>query len=589
MADIFISYSSKDRAIASKLVDQLRRSGFSVWIDESGIEAATSWSKEIAAALGGCQTMLLLLSASSLASKNVGKELSAATELEKHILPIELEAVKLSGDFLYHLSGLQRAQLSDFEGIVRSLIKLGVGRSGTSTQDGVEAPLRPTQGKMNVDERKSLMILPFEDLSPTADNGWFADGIVSEMISALSNVKALRIADNQATKEFKQYRGQLVTYAREMNIRYFVQGDVRKFSDNIKITSRLLDIETGDHLWQDSMKGTMEDIFDIQEEVAEKVVEGLKVHLASDEKKKLAERGTENAEAYELYLKAHEYSARQTKEGFELSIQLITEAIKLDPAYAVLYQFKATSIALLYRGYDRTPGLLDEAETLCTEALRLKPDLFAVYHPLSLICLLRNQFGEAEEAARAYIVKDPLNFHSHFALGYFYMESGQPAKAIAPFEEAIRLKPDSLQILWNLMTNCDSAGERAQCAHWATVLLPYFERYLKLHPDEEAIRVNRAVALLMSGRTEDAHAAAMKLSNLKDGSSLYNTACLFSLLGNHLEALRTFRNAIEAGFRNIRLLKEFLTDETDGILALQGTPEYEEVKRMVEALEVTIG
>ncbi len=135
--------------------------------------------------------------------------------------------------------------------------------------------------------------------------------------------------DAATTKEYKAYKGHLVTYAKEMQIRYFVQGDVRKFGDNIKISVRLLDIETGDHLWQDSMKGTMNDIFDIQEKVAEKVVEGLKVHLATDEKKKLAERGTENAEAYELYMKASEYFYRQTKEGYHLAVQLITKLLSL--------------------------------------------------------------------------------------------------------------------------------------------------------------------------------------------------------------------------------------------------------------------
>jgi adenylate cyclase len=177
------------------------------------------------------------------------------------------------------------------------------------------------------------MILPFEDMSPTGDNGWFADGLGAELISALSNVKSLRVSDQQATKDYKRYQGTLPNYAKEMSIRYFIQGSVRKFGDQIKITSALLDIESGDQLWQDSMKGTMEDIFDIQEKVAEKVVEGLKVHLAHDEKKKLAERGTENAEAYELYMKANEYFNRQTKEGFRLAGQLFTEAIKLDPGY----------------------------------------------------------------------------------------------------------------------------------------------------------------------------------------------------------------------------------------------------------------
>ena len=117
--------------------------------------------------------------------------------------------------------------------------------------------------------------------------------------------------------------------------------------------------------------------------------------------------------------------------------------------------------------------------------------------------------------------------------------------------------------------------------------LPYFERHLKLHPDDEGKRVWHANLLQWSGRTDDAFAAAMKLANLKDGTSLYNTACLFGRLGDPSEALRTFGKAIEAGFRDIRLLKEFLTEEKEGVLALQGTAEYKEVKRMVEKLEAT--
>ncbi|HZK76410.1 MAG TPA: TIR domain-containing protein [Candidatus Kapabacteria bacterium] len=585
---IFISYSRTDSEQAQRLAESLGAAGFGVWIDRAGIGGADSWSKEIVEAIDECGALIVLLSANSIASNNVVREVSLAFESKKCILPVELEPITLPSDFRYQLAGIQRAQLSDFEGIVRSLTKLGVERNDISLPLGTGSDLtnRPTP---TVDLRKSLMILPFEDLSPTADNQWFADGIASELISALSNVKALRIADNQATKEFRSYHGQLTTYAHTMNIRYFVQGDVRKFGDNIKISVRLLDIETGDHLWQDSMKGTMNDIFDIQEKVAEKVVEGLKVHLAEGEKKKLAEplvrTGTENAEAYELYMKASEYFNRQTKEGIQLAVQLLTEAIKLDPAYARAYQYKANALAELYRNYDRTPALLDEAETLCKEALRLKPDLYTVYYPLSMIYIHRGQFDEAEEAAREYIRKDPQNYSSHFALGFFYMESGQPAKAIALYEEAVRLKPDYLPILWNLVNICYSAGEREKCGDWARVALPYIERHLKLHPDDEGKRVWHALLLSYSGRTDEAYAAAMKLTNLKDGISLFNTAFLFGKLGDRPETLRTFRKAIEAGFRDIRHLKEFLTDEKEGVLALQGTPEYEIAKQMVEKIE----
>jgi adenylate cyclase len=461
--------------------------------------------------------------------------------------------------------------MTNIDAVIRALGKLGLTATSAPSIKLVK----------ETDARKSLMILPFEDLSPTGDNGWFADGIVSELINALSNVKALRLSDTQATKEFKSYKGQLAAYAKVMNIRYFLQGDIRKFGDQIKISIRLLDIESGDYLWQDTLKGTMSDIFDIQESVAEKVVEGLKVHLASDEKKKLGERGTENGEAYELYLKAIEYFLRQTKEGFRLADQLFTEAIKLDPGYAEAYRFKARALAGLYRNYDRDPALLDEAETLCKEALRLNTDLFAVYSPLSNIYMQRGMLAEAEEAAREFIRKDPQNYNSHFTLGFFYANTGQSDKSIAPFEESVRLKPDNLPALFNLANNCDGAGEREKCVHWATVALPYYERYLKLHPDDENRLVSHANLLQWSGRTEAARAAAIELKNMKDGNSLFNIAALFGRLGDTSEALVTFRKAIEAGFKDTRHLKEFLTE---GIVALAGTPEYEEVRGMVEKL-----
>jgi adenylate cyclase len=328
----------------------------------------------------------------------------------------------------------------------------------------------------------------------------------------------------------------------------------------------------------------MNDIFEIQEAVALKVVEGLKVHLASDEKKKLAERETENAEAYELFLKAREYFFRQTKEGFRFAVQLLTEAIKLDKGYSQAYQFKANALTSLYRDYDRDTALLDEAETLCKEALRLNTEHFAVYYPLSQIYMHRGQIAEAEETAKEFIRKDPQNFLSHGTLGWFYMNTGQNDKAIDSFEESVRLKPDDIAGLWNLVVNCDGAGKREKCSHWPVVALPQCERHLKLHPDDESKLVWHAILLQLSGRTEAAHAAAIKLKSLKDGMSLYNTAFLFNRLGDKSEALVTIRKAIESGFKNTRHLKEFLNDEKDGLAALAGTPEYEEVRGMVEKL-----
>jgi len=464
--------------------------------------------------------------------------------------------------------------MTNIDAIIRAIGKLGL-----------EATQAPTLKLVKeTDSRKSLMILPFEDLSPTGDNGWFTDGIVSELIQALSNVKSLHLMDAQTTKDFKRYQGTLPVYAREMNIRYFVQGDVRKFGDNIKINSRLLDIETGDHLWQDSLKGTMDDIFDIQEKVAEKVVEGLKIHLDTDEKQKLAERGTENAEAYELYLKGGEYYDRQTKEGIELSVQLYSEAIALDVGYALAYSSKAASLASLYRNYSRDVGLLDEGLALIREALRLKPDLWHAKSALSLILMLQGKFEDAERAAREYVRNVPDKFYSHFALGFFYATTGQYANAIATFEEALKKMPDNLTGLWNLVLSCNYAKEASKQKEYALVAIPKFEKQLKLFPDDENKRVHHALLLHFADKDEEAKAAARKLGDLKDGLSLYNTAFLQNELQDYEAALITFARAIEAGYRDIQDLKSFLEDDK-GIGTLKGTPEWEKARLMMEKIE----
>jgi len=576
MADIFISYSSKDREKAEQLTELLASAGLSVWIDKSGIEAATSWSEEIVNALDACKAFIVMLSPSSIESKNVVREVALAFEKNKKILPLDLEPVTIPASMQYHLAGLQRTAMTNIDAIIRAISKLGL-----------EATQAPTLKLVKeTDSRKSLMILPFEDMSPTADNGWFADGLSSELISALSNVKSLRVADPQATKDFKRYQGTLPKYAQEMSIRYFVQGDVRKFGDNIKITSRLLDVETGDFLWQDSLKGTMDDIFDIQEKVAEKVVEGLKIHLGSDEKEKLAERGTENAEAYELYLKGIEYFERNTKEGFELAAQLMSEAIALDEGYAQAYANKANAFAALYHTYQPDARLLDEGLLLIQEALRLKPDLWKAYHPLSQILLLQGKLEEAESTVKDYIRNAPDDYLSHASLGVFYGETGQSVKAITSYEEALKRKPENLVTQFNIVNSCYSAKELVKLKIYSDMAIPKFEKHLKLFPDDEGNRVHHAVLLHFAGRDDEAKVAARKLSDLKDGNSLYNTACLQCALKDYEAGLATFSKAIEAGYRNIQHLKEFLEYEDDGgsIGTLKGTPEWEKARLMVEKL-----
>src|SRR3954470_2573464 len=126
MPDIFISYSSKDREQAQLLTELLASAGLSVWIDQAGIDVATSWSKEIVDAIDKCKALVVLLSPSSIASINVVKEISLAAERHKKILPLDLEPVTLPNEIAYHLTGLQRTSMTNIDAVIRALGKLGL-------------------------------------------------------------------------------------------------------------------------------------------------------------------------------------------------------------------------------------------------------------------------------------------------------------------------------------------------------------------------------------------------------------------------------------------------------------------------------
>ena len=573
MADIFISYSSKDKEKADQLSELLVSAGLSVWIDQSGIDVATSWSEEIVEAIDSCRAFIVMLSSSSIESHNVIKEVSLASEKRKKILPLDLEPVEIPKSMQYALAGIQRAPMTNIDAIIRALGKLGL-----------EATQAPTLKLVKeTDSRKSLMILPFEDLSPTADNQWFADGIVSELIGALSNIKSIRLADNQATKEFKNYHGQLSAYAHAMSIRYFVQGDVRKFGDQIKISTRLLDIESGDHLWQDSMKGTMEDIFDIQEKVAEKVVEGLKIHLAPEEKKKLTERGTENAEAYELYLKGSEYYSCQTKSDFERALALFEESVRLDPNFALAHALIANSLQEMYRTYSRTPSFLERAEQSAERIRELEGETAQYAWVKSSISLRRGDLESALGYANRAIEIDPNYALGYDALGFVYQSLGDLAGAVSAVKDYVRLRENDKAGHFTLLAALSelpaTSENRAELQESAERAIPIYERYIRLNPDDYHARVQFANILQWADRRAESLLEADKLSAVDslDGVACYNLACIYLNALDTVKGLSLLRRSVGKGYQNI---EDFRRDPD--LAPLRGMPEFEELVRELE-------
>ncbi len=147
------------------------------------------------------------------------------------------------------------------------------------------------------------------------------------------------------------------------------------------------------------------------------------------------------------FSKRREYFPARAKKAFSLRHSFTPKRSRSIPRMPMPIQYKANALATLYRSYTRDPALLEEGLTLINEARRLKPDLWAAYNPLSIILMLQGKYAEAEAAAQEYIRNAPEDFLSHFALGFFYANTGQSAKAIAPFEESLKRKPEYLASL----------------------------------------------------------------------------------------------------------------------------------------------
>jgi TolB-like protein len=322
--DLFISYSRNDTEKAVRLSDFLQSHGYSVWIDLNRLEAATLWTSEIVRAISECKAFILLLSPNSIDSKNVVRELALASEKGKHVLPIRCEHAVIPESMEYPLAGIQRVPFGEDEMLLHALTHLGL-TVGESRQSIVSRQLPATKrryGRLTSSiavtvcaisaayfvwprshpigltmpvvqsHLATLMIMPLEDLSRSHDLAWFADGLVSELVHSVSSIKGIRMIDQSTSFSYRGTSRQSAAIAKELNVRYFVEGSVRRSGTQFRLVLQLFDHEKGAYMWKDEFEGTVNDVFKIQEAIARKVLAGMELSLSADEDYRLAMRGT---------------------------------------------------------------------------------------------------------------------------------------------------------------------------------------------------------------------------------------------------------------------------------------------------------
>jgi serine/threonine-protein kinase len=367
----------------------------------------------------------------------------------------------------------------------------------------------------SVDERPSVAVLPFANLSTDPDQEYFCDGTAEEIISALARVQGLRVVARTSAFAFKGRNEDVREIGRHLDVGALVEGSVRRSGDRLRINAQLLDVRDGSPLWSERFDRRLEDIFAIQDEIALAIVEGLKVRLLAGEKASLVRRHTDNVEAHHAYLGALFEWNRMSPEGFTRCQELLREAIRLDPGFAPAYARLADSFTSVTWWADQPPTeALAHARPLVEQALALDPRL-AHAHTVAAQCTAffeRNRVA-AERSFRRAVDLAPGDATAQVSLSIFLMGTTHAEEASQRARLALRIDPLS-------PTNSVWAGIVLVLSGHSDEGLSVIERQATMTPHLWMPRYFQSLTLALHGRLSEARAAAQSALDLSGGSSL---------------------------------------------------------------------
>jgi serine/threonine protein kinase/Flp pilus assembly protein TadD len=326
-------------------------------------------------------------------------------------------------------------------------------------------------------EADAIAVLPFENASGDPDSEYLSDGITETLINSLSQLGRLKVLARSKVFRYKGRKDDPLELGRELNVRAVLTGRVFQRGETMVIGAELMDVAKGWQLWGERYKRKLDDIFDVQEEIARVIFDKLRVKLSPTEEKKLARRYTENAEAYQLYLKGLYFSARWLPQELQKAVQYCRQAIEKDPALAPAHATMAATYSMLgFYGYIPPHDAFPKAKAAAQRALAIDEDLSEAHAALSLahvlydwdwpaaeregqrgvqlnsdqplapqavsIChMVAGRFDEAIEAQRRAVELDPLSPSSNHVLGAYFYFARRYDDAIEQEKKTVELDP----------------------------------------------------------------------------------------------------------------------------------------------------
>ncbi|MEW6511241.1 MAG: protein kinase [Bacteroidota bacterium] len=306
---------------------------------------------------------------------------------------------------------------------------------------------RPTGRRAGV--ARSIAVLPFADISPGKDNQYISDGLTEEIIAKLSRLRNIRVLLRTAVMNYDRAGKSARQIASDLGVEYVLEGSVRKHGFDLRITMQLIDADQDAYLWAETYDGSMDDVFVMQEKVADRVVKALKVRVTPTEKRTLEHRGTEDPEAYQLYLRGRYFWNKRSGEGHRTAIRYFEEAIAKDPGYALAWAGVADSYNLITEFAPAARQEFDQrAYAAVRKALELDPRLAEAHASYGSLTMINEwDWKTSERELKLAIKLNPNYATAHHWYAEWAQCRGRTSEAIASITRAAELDPLSPAIL----------------------------------------------------------------------------------------------------------------------------------------------
>ena len=524
MAKLFLSYARADLDAAQRLADALAEAGHDVWWDRH-LHGGSRFGKEIDQELAAADAILVLWSRDSGESAWVQDEAAEGRDSGR-LVPLLIDGSKPPLGFRQYQS-IEMADWRAGDDRLHSVLAAVAKICGAADEMEPSASGKTKTGP-------SICVLPFANMSGEPEQEYFSDGISEDIITDLSKISALSVVARNTAFTFKGSAVDVPAIARKLGVSHVLEGSVRKSGARVRITAQLIDGAAGDHIWAERWDRDLDDVFAIQDEISQAIVGALKLRLLPEEKKAIENRGTESAEAYDLYLMARQYwitGNHGDRRREERVIRICNRATEIDPGYARAWALMAIAQSSLHFGFSGNEET-DDGVAAASRALELDPTIAEAHCPLARAFAERRQFPEADAEIAAALALDPDSWEVNKEAARMLYRQRRIDEATKHFKKATEVMETDFHA-WGMLFTCYHAqGRQELLIPTAEKLLEQVQRVLAEDPDNGAALSLGAAGLAVLGQGDRARQWIGR-AILVDPDNLnmrYNFACALANL-----------------------------------------------------------